>query len=169
MLNAKTLVVLKSLLDVEYSNYGYTSDKEFTENIELAIDEAKELYMVPAIGEGYYDDLSTIQYSDYSSLEKYFIYAEAYFSAYVFLGKIADAEYSRKKFQFETHSTATGSYSNSGITGKHIISNKYYKKAMMFMNQAGYFMSKTLSNTGIDNKWTYDMTRSVAIQLRGLD
>lgn len=144
--------ILKLIIN-NYQEYGFSSADAFQAGIISCIDESKLLYMIPAIGESYYDQIAAKDKVDLTIVEQNIYYGEVFFSTGTFLRRVSMKEYQRRSGETVSKSESGKSRSASGPPGKLIGGEEMFSKAYTFMNLAGYNFSMSFNTVGIQGNW----------------
>lgn len=134
---------VKTRLNSTYSDYGFSSETEYTNAIIIALDDVQLLWMYPAIGSTYYATIQAKDKVSLTELEAYLYWAEIYCAASGFLvSRSAAISLSSSTASSESLSVEGYSYemsSSSGNATSYDVSiNTFYDHFIHYMCLAGY-------------------------------
>lgn len=137
---------VKARLENIYSYYGYTSQLQFTNAINTALEDAQYLKMFPVIGSDYYGDIQAKDKVGLDEIETYLYLAEVHYACVNFLNRRAtsmsssssSSTKSRLKVEGYEYEEESGSSDGDSSADMRSAIKEFNNKAVHYMTLAGY-------------------------------
>jgi len=120
--------------------YGYATDGDFTSAVTVALDQARLLNVLPAIGESLYASIQALNKSGLTLIQEYLYQAEVYFAASAFVSARADSLSQEFSGDSISESVDGVSRSVSGLSKGGFVTAgaSYSRRGADFLALAGY-------------------------------